>query len=325
MGLKLFLKENIFFIIFQLLVDLFILSLYWLDGFRNLDTAVYSIVISMVLIVSFLAVRYTLRRNFLNKISNLPVSMDDALQKNAKTAEHLQTEAYLQELYRHYQHEVQNLYAKQNRQEKFLNQWIHQMKTPISVIELLLQEEEIDKSSIQEEVDRLKRGIEMVLMSARIEKFEEDMQIERVNLKEIVTATINDNKRLFITNHVFPMIDIDENITVATDSKWLKFMLGQFITNAVKYTFEPNKKVKIYVEKDGTKTVLCVQDEGIGIPKSDLSRVTKPFFTGENGRRTGESTGMGLFLAKEICGKLGHELVIESEVGKGTIVKVVFS
>jgi len=79
------------------------------------------------------------------------------------------------------------------------------------------------------------------------------------------------------------------------------------------------------VEKDGTKTVLCVQDEGIGIPKSDLSRVTKPFFTGENGRRTGESTGMGLFLAKEICGKLGHELVIESEVGKGTIVKVVFS
>jgi signal transduction histidine kinase len=251
--------------------------------------------------------------------------MDDALQKNAKTAEHLQTEAYLQELYRHYQHEVQNLYAKQNRQEKFLNQWIHQMKTPISVIELLLQEEEIDKSSIQEEVDRLKRGIEMVLMSARIEKFEEDMQIEQVNLKEIVTATINDNKRLFITNHVFPMIDIDENITVATDSKWLKFMLGQFITNAVKYTFEPNKKVKIYVEKDGTKTVLCVQDEGIGIPKSDLSRVTKPFFTGENGRRTGESTGMGLFLAKEICGKLGHELVIESEVGKGTIVKVVFS
>jgi signal transduction histidine kinase len=325
MGLKLFLKENIFFIIFQLLVDLFILSLYWLDGFRNLDTAVYSIVISMFLIVSFLAVRYTLRRNFLNKISNLPVSMDDALQKNAKTAEHLQTEEYLQELYRHYQHEVQNLYAKQNRQEKFLNQWIHQMKTPISVIELLLQEEEIDKSSIQEEVDRLKRGIEMVLMSARIEKFEEDMQIEQVNLKEIVTATINDNKRLFITNHVFPMIDIDENITVATDSKWLKFMLGQFITNAVKYTFEPNKKVKIYVEKDGTKTVLCVQDEGIGIPKSDLSRVTKPFFTGENGRRTGESTGMGLFLAKEICGKLGHELVIESEVGKGTIVKVVFS
>lgn len=324
MGLKLFLKENISFIIFELFVVLFILSLYWLDGFRNVDTAIYSIVISMVLIFSFLAIRYVFRKNFLNRISNLPNSMDDALQKNAKTPEHLQMEAYLQELYRHYQNEVQNLYVKQNRQEKFLNQWIHQMKTPISVIELLLQEEELDRSSIQEEVDRLKRGIEMVLMSARLEKFEEDMQIDEVNLKEIVTATINDNKRLFITNHVFPVINIDQTITVPTDSKWLKFMLGQFITNAVKYTFKPNKKVKIFVEKDEGKTVLFVQDEGIGIPKSDLSRVTKPFFTGENGRRTGESTGMGLFLAKEICEKLGHELVIESEVGKGTTVKVVF-
>lgn len=324
MGLKLFLRENLSFIIFELFVVLFILSLYWLDGFRNVDTAIYSIVISMVLIFSFLAMRYVFRKNFLNRISNLPNSMDDALQKNAKTPEHLQTEAYLQELYRHYQNEVHNLYAKQNRQEKFLNQWIHQMKTPISVIELLLQEEELDRSSIQEEVDRLKRGIEMVLMSARLEKFEEDMQIDQVNLKEIVTATINDNKRLFITNHVFPVIDIDPTITVTTDSKWLKFMLGQFITNAVKYTFEPNKKVKIFVEKDEDKTILCVQDEGIGIPKSDLSRVTKPFFTGENGRRTGESTGMGLYLAKEICEKLGHELMIESEVGKGTTVKVVF-
>lgn len=164
----------------------------------------------------------------------------------------------------------------------------------------------------------------MVLMNARIEKFEEDMQIDEVRLKEIVTATINDNKRLFITNHVFPVIDIDPEVTVTTDSKWLKFMFTQFITNAVKYTFEPNKKVKIFVEKNESKTVLCVEDEGIGIPKSDLARVTKPFFTGENGRRTGESTGMGLYLAKEICEKLGHRLEIESEVGKGTLVKVIF-
>lgn len=325
MGIKLFLKEHISFILFELFIVVFILFLYWLDGFRNMDTAIYSIVISLVLTLSFLAVRFLFRRNFLNKISELPQSMDDSLQKNAKTAEHLQTELYLQELYRLYQHEVQNLYAIQNRQEKFLNQWIHQMKTPISVIELLLQEDgELDKSSIQEEVDRLKRGIELVLMNARIEKFEEDMQIEQVNLKDVVVATINENKRLFITNQVFPVIDIDENVTVATDLKWIKFMLSQFVTNAVKYTFEKNKKVKISVDKKDMKVYLIVEDEGIGIPKSDLSRVTKAFFTGENGRKTGESTGMGLYLAREICEKLGHELVIESEVGKGTKVTVVF-
>lgn len=325
MGLKLFIKENISFIFFELLVVVFILSLFWLDGFRNINTAIYSIVISLVLIVSFLMLRYLFRRNYLNKISSLPTTMDDCLQKNAKTAEHFQVELYLQELYRLYQHEVQNLYAAQNRQEKFLNQWIHQMKTPISVIELLLQEEELlDKNSVQEEVDRLKRGIELVLMNARLEKFEEDMQIEQVNLKNIVTETINDNKRLFITNHVFPLIQIDDDVTVTTDSKWMKFVLSQFVTNAVKYTFEQNKKVKISVVKEESKVLLMVEDEGIGIPKSDLSRVTKPFFTGENGRKTGESTGMGLYLAKEICGKLGHELSIESEVGKGTRVIVTF-
>lgn len=326
MGLKLFIKEHISFIVFELIVVIFILSLYWLDGFRNMDTAIYSISISIVLMISFLAVRYFLRQNYLNKITQLPTSMEDALQKNAKTTEYFQTEQYLHELYRVYQHEVQILYTSQNRQEKFLNQWIHQMKTPISVLELLLQEEgPLDKKSVQEEVDRLKRGIDMVLMNARLEKFEEDMQVEQVQLKEIVTATINENKRLFITNRVFPEIQIEDDLVVASDSKWLKFVLGQFITNAVKYTFEPNKKITVSAKSNESSVQLKIKDEGIGIPKSDISRVTKPFFTGENGRKTGESTGMGLYLAKEICEKLGHDLEIDSKVGVGTTITLTFS
>ena len=76
--------------------------------------------------------------------------------------------------------------------------------------------------------------------------------------------------------------------------------------------------------QQNNEVTLLVRDEGIGIPKSDLSRVTKAFFTGENGRKTGESTGMGLYIAKEICDKLGHQLVITSEVGEGTMIQVVF-
>ncbi|WP_249685312.1 ATP-binding protein, partial [Bacillus velezensis] len=128
------------------------------------------------------------------------------------------------------------------------------------------------------------------------------------------------NKRLFITKRVFPEIHIEDDLIVASDSKWLRFTLGQFITNAVKYTFESNKKIVISAIEKDDYVQLAICDEGIGIPASDLSRVTKAFFTGENGRKTGESTGMGLCLAKEICEKLGHELVITSEVGKGTIV-----
>lgn len=323
-GLKLFIKEHLSYVIFQVLIVLFILMLYWLEGFRNVETAVYSIVMSIILTSSFLTIRYMLRRRYLQKIAELPKRMDDALQKNAKTPEYYKTEEYIHELYKLYQYEVQALYARQTRQYKFTNQWIHQMKTPVAVLELLLQEEELDKRSVQEEVDRLKSGLEMVLMNARLENFQEDLQIEQVNLQQLVTSTINENKRLFITNRVFPQVKVEEDAVVMSDSKWLKFVIIQFITNAVKYTFEENKKIFIEVVKHGEVVELRVADQGIGIPKSDLSRVTKPFFTGENGRKTGESTGMGLYIAQEICAKLGHELIIESEVGIGTTVKILF-
>lgn len=326
MGWKLFLRDYASFIVFQLLLVGFIMVLYGLDGFRNVDTAIYSFCISLVLLASFLLVRYLMRQRYLLKISQLPKTMEDVLQKNAKTPEAIQTEKYMHELYRLYQHELHSLYASQKRHDQFMNQWVHQMKTPISVIELLLQDERpLDKRNVQEEIDRLRRGLDMVLVNARLENFEEDMQVEQVAVKTIVTATVNENKRLFITKRVFPEIHIEDDIIVASDSKWLRFIIGQFVTNAVKYTFEANKKIVISAVKRDDHVQLAICDEGIGIPASDLSRVTKAFFTGENGRKTGESTGMGLYLAKEICEKLGHELNITSEVGKGTIVTVTFT
>lgn len=326
MGWKLFLRDYASFIVFQLLLVGFIMVIYALDGFRNIDTAIYSFCISLVLLASFLLVRYLMRQRYLLKITQLPTAMEDVLQKNAKTPEAMQTEKYMHELYRLYQHELHALYASQKRHDQFMNQWVHQMKTPISVIELLLQDDRpLDKKNVQEEIDRLRRGLDMVLVNARLENFEDDMQVERVALKGIVTATVNENKRLFITKRVFPEIHIDDNLIVASDSKWLRFILGQFITNAVKYTFEANKKIVISAIEKDDYVQLAICDEGIGIPASDLSRVTKAFFTGENGRKTGESTGMGLYLAKEICEKLGHELAIKSEVGKGTIVTVTFT
>jgi len=325
-GWKLFLRDYASFIVFQFFLVGFIMVLYWLDGFRNVDTAIYSFCISLVLLASFLLIRYLMRQRYLLKISQLPKTMEDVLQKNAKSPEGVQVEKYMHELYRLYQHELQSLYAGHKRHDQFINQWVHQMKTPISVIELLLQDERpLDKKNVQEEIDRLRRGLDMVLVNARLENFEEDMQVEQVALKTIVTATVNENKRLFITKRVFPEIHIEDDIIVASDSKWLRFIIGQFVTNAVKYTFEANKKIAISAIKKDDYVQLAICDEGIGIPTSDLSRVTKAFFTGENGRKTGESTGMGLYLAKEICEKLGHELNITSEVGKGTIVTVTFT
>ena len=325
MAVKLFIKEHLSYVVFQVALTAFLLVLFWLDGFRNVNTAIYAIAISVLLITSFLVVRYMLRRRYLAKIIELPTTMEDALQKNSKTSEYAITERYLSELYKIYQHEVQSLYATQSRQYKFMNQWVHQMKTPVSVLELLLQqEEELDKKSVHEEVERLRRGLEMVLMHARLENFSDDMQIVQIPLKSVVMATVNDNKRLFIAGRVFPDVTVEESFIIMSDVKWLRFILEQFITNAVKYTFEPNKKIYISAKQQNHEIHLIIRDEGIGIPKADLSRVTKEFYTGENGRKTGESTGMGLYMAKEICDRLGHQLVITSEVGKGTQIEVIF-
>lgn len=322
---KLFVKDHVMFFFFELFVACFILILYWLDGFRNTSTMIYTLIITVVLTLTFLCMRYIMRQSFYKKIVQLPKSMDDALQNNAKTAEHECVETYMHELYRMYQLEAQELYAKQNRHLQFMNQWVHQMKTPLAVMEMMLQEDgPLDKKSTQEEMERLKHGLEMVLMNARLDTFEEDMKIEQMPLKQIITEVVNQHKRLFISNHVFPSIDVDESIEVPTDLKWIKFIIGQFLTNAVKYTFDDGKKVYMTAEKSDEGVALKIRDEGIGIPANDLKRVTKAFFTGENGRKSGESTGMGLYLAKEICTKLGHKMEIESEVNQGTTVTIHF-
>lgn len=324
--LRLFLKEHAAFMVFQAVLVIFIMILYWLDGFRNIDTAIYAFVISILLTSAFLGARYIKRHRYYKKIAENPVNMEHMLQKEGRSPEQIQIDLYLQKLYKVYQNEAQALYASQNRHLQFMNQWVHQMKTPISVIQLLLQEpDELDKNSVSEEVDRLKASLDTVLMNARLDTFEQDMQIEQVSLLDLATEIITENKRLFISKRVYPVIDVDKDFYVATDRKWMKFILGQLLTNAVKYTFEENKRVHIAAACLDSHIRLSIRDEGIGIPATDLPRVTKAFFTGENGRKTAESTGMGLYIAKEVCGKLGHELKIESAAAEGTTVTIGFA
>ncbi|GKV69382.1 sensor histidine kinase [Sporosarcina sp. NCCP-2716] len=321
---KLFAREHVAFLLFQLGLLLFLVLLFWLDGARDWSTAVYAILMGLLLTIGYLIAKFITRRSFYDVLETEPGRMEDALIGRPQTPEHRLTAEYMRKLYRLYHSDVQKLDTAQHRQLHFINQWVHQMKTPISVLGLLLQEEELDRKSFREELDRLQDGLDAVLVNARLETFEDDMRIERVQLAELVRSAVSEHKRLFIANSVFPQTDIDEHFVVATDPKWMKIILGQFLTNAVKYTFEKGRKVTISAVQIEQGIRLTVRDEGIGIPETDLKRVTRAFFTGENGRKTGESTGMGLYIASEVCGRLGHPLTIESEAGEGTAVSVLF-
>ncbi|MNJ51364.1 Sensor histidine kinase GraS [compost metagenome] len=117
---------------------------------------------------------------------------------------------------------------------------------------------------------------------------------------------------------------MEEPLSIVSDEKWLTFVMTQLITNAVRYTTKENGKLYFRGFKENDRTILEIEDEGVGIPESDLPRVFDAYFTGENGRKFQESTGMGMYLAKEICHKLGHSIELESIEDQGTIVRLSF-
>ncbi|MET3576760.1 sensor histidine kinase [Bhargavaea ullalensis] len=324
-SLRLFIAEHSAYLVFHALLTVFILSLYWLDGFRNVDTAVYSVVMVVLLTGAFLAARFINRRTFYASILRKPDKLDRLLTRTAKSPEPREVERFAHEAYALYEREVQALYEEKSRHETFMNQWVHQMKTPLSVISLLLQEEEIDREAIGSEADKIRRGLETVLLTARLGTFERDLHVSRADLAMLVREAISDHKKLFISNRVYPVSEVGDGLQVMTDPKWMKTIIAQFITNAVKYSPDPGSHVYFTADRTDEGIRLIVRDEGVGIPASDLNRVTKAFFTGENGRLTGESTGMGLFIAKEVCDQLGHRLEIASRPGEGTTVSVLFA
>lgn len=323
--MRLFFREQLALILFYFLQLVVITSIYWLDGYRHLSISLYAAFLSTCLLIGYLFFRYITNRSFYQRMEKQLTSMEDFTSnvQQSPLAEGLQQ--LLKSQFRHYKTDIHNYKYKLEGHIQFINQWVHQMKTPLSVIHLIVQDEDDPRSSaIRDELDRLKKGLDMVLYTARLDTFERDFYVETLNLQTVVRSVTSSQKRLFIRKRVFPVIEIDGGLRVASDEKWLSFAITQLMTNALRYTVEANRKIYFHGYKRGINTVLEIRDEGVGIPPSDLPRVFDPYFTGENGRNFQESTGMGLHLVKQICEKLGHHIEIESIVNQGTTVRIMF-
>ncbi|MBC1229050.1 HAMP domain-containing histidine kinase [Listeria booriae] len=320
--MRLFLKSHISFLLFALILALSTVGIFWLDGFRNGMLLLYVLFLWTVLAIVFLAIRYAGYRHIYKRLQN-PEQVASEFQPDKGSAFSQAFEYYLAKQYQAYQIDLQKWRSKDADRNIFINQWIHQMKTPVSVIELMTQNQsDPTLRSIQEETDRIKQGLDTVLYTLRLETFENDFVVEYSDLRTLVTEAVNEHKRLFIRQQLYPKVTIDEDFQFETDRKWFIFMLGQLLTNAIKYSPEKGSTIEINAVLEAKYCVLTVRDHGIGIEKADLPRVLRPFFTGENGRKFQESTGMGLFLVSEICQKLGYGLSIESEVGIGTTILI---
>ncbi|MCE0452796.1 MULTISPECIES: sensor histidine kinase [Brevibacillus] len=324
--MKLFLRDQWPFAAFFLVQLILLIMIFAMDGYWNESLMIYVMFLSVFFAGAFLAIRYLSHRTIYQRLSKPVESLEELTQTYGNSPLCRAMDDISQEQYRLYKEQLHAYENKQRDHTTFIQQWVHQMKTPISVIHLLLQnEDDPTAESVREEVDRIKRGLETVLYIARLDRFEQDFLIEPVTLRSLVQNVLAENKRLFIRNQVYPEVKVDENWRVESDDKWLAFVLNQLLTNAVRYSAGKSNKVTIRAYERGAHAILEVQDYGIGIPAEDIRRVFKPYFTGENGRKYPESTGMGLYLVKEICGRLHHGVEMESEVGEGTTVRIVLS
>lgn len=296
------------------------------------DTWLYGFTLGTIIFVGFLIYDYRKRAAFLHRVEQYIAdghTLHDSLVVSASSS--YEQEAIVEAfslLREQYMNEVHEQQAKEQQQVIFMNQWIHQMKTPVSVIELLLQklgqthrEARGTIESIREENNRILHGLDLALHMARIEQFEKDYKVEEINVIEIVRDSINQHRKAFIQNSIYPKFMFEkEQYTIASDQKWLSIAINQIVMNALKYTKlneKEKKEIQFCIEENENFIMLHIRDNGIGIPKQDVKRVFEPFFTGVNGRKTREATGMGLYITKQICDHLQHGLTAEAEEGEG--------
>lgn len=322
--MKLFLRDQLPLIGFYLLQLLLVPCVYWLSGEeRPMRIVLYGILLSTVVLIVYLTVRYFQLHPYYRVLQHPQRLVQEPFQSlgNAPVAEALQE--LMHELERNRQNEIGQLRSHNEQQVVFMNRWVHQMKTPLSIIQLTLEEvEDTTAGSIQDELDKMRKGLEMVLHSSRLEQFEGDFRVELLSLPEVVRSSIAENRRLFIRRGITPEIRMDNDLQVYSDSKWLRFMFTQILTNAVNYSAsKAGKKVVISAYMKEERIVLDIQDQGIGISAEDIHRVFNPYFTGERGRQYHESTGMGLYLVREISSRLGNQIELFSKPDEGTLVR----
>ena len=207
---------------------------------------------------------------------------------------------------------------------EYIETWVHEIKTPIASAKLILENDDSNLSSrINYEMKRVEGFIEQVLYYARSSDVSKDYIIKKFSLRNVVMKAVKNNSRDFINRNIKLNIKEVEG-TIFSDAKWVEFIINQIIINAVKFSIPNKGEVSIFSKINENNIILTIEDNGIGISEKDIDRVFEKGFTGENGRKFGKSTGIGLYLCKKLCDKLGIGISLISKEGLGTKVNIVF-
>lgn len=238
-------------------------------------------------------------------------------------------QSYINDLLILHQKQLGTLAQNQQEQKDFIDSWVHEIKVPLAGTKLIIEslEDQLPEKKfyqLEDELKKMNHYVEQVLYYSRLDSFSRDYLIQEYSLRTIVNGIIKNNAPYFIQKQLtFDFTGEDQKIL--TDEKWLSFILEQLLSNALKYTL-PGGKITFAICKNHLGVWLDLTDTGIGIPLEDQRRIFDKGFTGHNGRNdtNHHSTGLGLYLAKNLGEKLGHQIIVESKVNEGTTFKILF-
>ena len=329
MNFKLFLREKARTILL-LLFGLITIEIFLMAYNVGMFIKIYIPLIIMGLYMISIIIEYFKRKKFYNNLLNMLEELDEKylITEIIKTPNFLEGQIFKNSLEQIDKSMLENVnkykYMTEDYKE-YIELWIHEIKIPIATSKMVIEnnKNEVTKS-IDEELDKVENYIEQALFYARSNTVEKDYYIRKVVLKEIINESIKKNKSSLIQEKI--SIDIhDLDIEVNTDNKWIVFILNQIIQNSIKYRKKENSVIEIYANQGKENVILYIKDNGIGIKQGEITRVFEKGFTGTNGRLSNKkSTGIGLYLCKKLCNKLGIGIELNSVQNEGTEVKLVF-
>ena len=324
-----FLKEKVSYLVSIIFLQITI-AIFLMPYNVNKVIIMYIIFVPIIITMLMIFLEYNKKKNFYNSVDSKLSELNEKYLLSEvidvpSFSEAEKLEEYISELGRSMIENVNKYKFSQNEYKEYIEMWIHEIKIPISVVKLIIENNrnEVTKS-IEEEIDKIENFIEQALYYARSSNVEKDYSIKKVSLKDIVNISIKRNKNVLIQSDININVHDLDNI-VYTDSKWIIFIINQIIQNCIKYSKDINRQIEIYSKELKQRVELYIIDNGIGIDISDLPRVFDKGFTGKNGRIISKkSTGIGLYLCKKLCDKLGIDIEITSKLNENTCVTLKF-
>lgn len=323
---KQYLKNQLPVILINLL-GMLALALFLIASGNGIQTVLFILVVWLIVVASCLLLFYFYRKKYLNKLLDMTEQLKERylLPEIMQEPERADEQVFYQIMKmaeKSMLERIGEVQRERKEYKEYIEQWIHEVKTPITAIKLICENNRCSFTrELMAELENINRFTEQALYYARSEHTEKDYSVREINLSDVVHGAIADNKYLLRQNNVAVTVE-DAEYSIYSDDKWLRFILDQLISNAVKYRAD-QPALHFFAVKENDSIILSVEDNGIGIPQSDLPRIFEKGFTGQNGRMIRSSTGIGLYLCRRLCDKLGIGISASSE-GKGTTISLSF-